>query len=147
MKNFYDAFSIFNKVKKTFTDLKCRLTKDIKIVPVVDEDIKKTLKEVKEIQNAIQTEHAQTQTDLSAKILKLAEESRSLAKNNEEILLNLTENLQNSYEYLARMIKIMFAISVISVILTTALSVYVIKNLSDKVDEPFQDIIENIQLL
>ena len=62
MKNITDKFRFFQKAGYFLSNFKEFFSKDVKIVPVVDEDMKKTLNEMKEIsqekdaQSAMQAE-------------------------------------------------------------------------------------------
>ena len=67
MKNITDKFRFFQKAGYFLSNFKEFFSKDVKIVPVVDEDMKKTLNEMKEIsqekeaQSAMQAEKLQSQ--------------------------------------------------------------------------------------
>ena len=153
MKNITDKFRFFQKAGYFLSNFKEFFSKDVKIVPVVDEDMKKTLNEMKEIsqekeaQSAMQAEKLQSQTETLEKVQKLCEENVAKAKVNEELLIRLDEKVDKNNETLLYLLKIAIVVSVVSVILNICLCAYVFNNINSRIDSPLQEFIENMEII
>ncbi len=153
MKNITDKFRFFQKAGYFLSNFKEFFSKDVKIVPVVDEDMKKTLNEMKEIsqekdaQSAMQAEKLQSQTETLEKVQKLCEENLAKAKVNEELLIRLDEKVDKNNETLLYLLKIAIVVSVVSVILNICLCAYVVNNINSRIDSPLQEFIENMEII
>ena len=153
MKNITDKFRFFQKAGYFLSNFKEFFSKDVKIVPVVDEDMKKTLNEMKEIsqekdaQSAMQAEKLQSQTETLEKVQKLCEENLAKATVNEELLIRLDEKVDKNNETLLYLLKIAIVVSVVSVILNICLCAYVVININSRKDSPLQEFIENMEII
>lgn len=153
MKNITDKFRFFQKAGYFLSNFKEFFSKDVKIVPVVDEDMKKTLNEMKEIsqekdaQSAMQAEKLQSQTETLEKVQKLCEENLAKATVNEELLIRLDEKVDKNNETLLYLLKIAIVVSVVSVILNICLCSYVVNNINSRIDSPLQEFIENMEII
>ena len=153
MKKIIDKFRFFQKASYFISNFKEFFSKDIKIVPVVDEEMKKTLQEMKEIskeketQNTLQTEKLQSQMEILEEIKKLCDDNLSKSKVNEELLLRFEEKVDKNNEVFLFLLKIAIIALVLAVILNICLCVYVANNVNSRIDSPLQEFIENMEII
>lgn len=153
MKNIVDKFRFFQKAGYFFSNFREFFSKDVKIVPVVDEEMKKTLQEMKEIskekesQNTLQTEKLQSHTETLEKIQTLCEENLSKSKLNEELFLRFDEKVTKNNEVLLFLLKISIIVAVLSVILNICLCGYIVNNINSRMDSPLLEFIENMEII
>ena len=146
-------FRFFQKAGYFIANFKEFFSKDVKMIPVVDEEIKKTLNEMKEISReneshtAIQTERLQSQIEILEDIQKLSEENLYKSNVGEELLIHLNEKIDKNNETILSLLKIAVVVSVVSVILNICLCVYIVNNINSHIDSPLQEFIKNMEII
>ncbi len=145
------------KIKEFYSVLKAKLTNDVKIVPIVDEKIQKTLEKVREYtekkdtQSSLQTEELQKQTDIIAEIKKTTAINTEYAQKNYELTQALVEATERHLGETIKLSKIALGLSIASIIISITLSALLLyfglTNSFDRETELLQELTQHNQMI